>query len=133
MKKNYERNQLIISVCFIFMGLCLLFLINTFTYRYRSYKVLDAILISDNYVKLIITNSDLKLLKSSKTIIIDNHKLNMKIIHIEKNVLKRKYYYHEVIIKIKVPQKYHDGDYIKVTIYNQKLRLINMFKSCWKE
>ena len=61
MKKNYERNQLIISVCFIFMGLCLLFLINTFTYRYRSYKVLDSILISDNYVKLIITNSDLKL------------------------------------------------------------------------
>ena len=25
------------------------------------------------------------------------------------------------------------GDYIKVTIYDNKKRLINIFKSCWKE
>ena len=52
MKKNYEKNQLLISISFIFIILCFIFIINLFTYKYRSFKVLDAILITDNYLKV---------------------------------------------------------------------------------
>lgn len=133
MKKNYEKNQLIISISFIFILLCSSFLIHIFTYRYRSYQVLDSILISKNYIKLMTTTKQLTLLKRSNFILIDNTKRKMEITHIQRNVLKRKEFYHDVIIRVKTPKKYHDGDYIKVTIYDKKRRMIHIFKSCWKE
>ena len=133
MKKNYEKNQLIISISFIFLILCFLFIVNIFTYRYRNYKVLNSVLITKNYIKLIIADEDLKKLKGSKYIFIDDKKKKMEIIEIVKNVLKKEENYHEVIVNAETPDKYHDGDYIKVTIYDNKKRLINIFKSCWKE
>ena len=133
MKKNYEKNQLLISISFIFIILCFIFITNIFTYKYRSYKVLDAILITDNYLKIIITSNDLKLLKSTQFIIIDNHRLKMELIDIQKDILKQRKYYSEVTLKVNTPKKYHDGAYLKVTIYDHKKRLINIFKSCWKE
>lgn len=133
MKKNYEKNQLIISISFIFLILCFLFIVNIFTYRYRNYKVLNSVLITKDYIKLIITDEDLKKLKGSKYIFIDDEKEKMEIIEIVKNVLKKEKNYHEVIVNVVTPGKYHDGDYIKVTIYDNKKRLINIFKSCWKE
>lgn len=74
MKKNYEKNQLIISISFIFLILCFLFIVNIFTYRYRNYKVLNSVLITKDYIKLIITDEDLKKLKGSKYIFIDDEK-----------------------------------------------------------
>ncbi|MCI8346949.1 MAG: hypothetical protein HFJ12_03255 [Bacilli bacterium] len=133
MKKNYEKNQLIISISFIFIILCTLFLTHIFTYRYRSYQVLDSILISKNYIKLMITTKELTLLKKSNFILIDNTKRKIEITHVQRNVLKRKVSYHDVIIRVKTPKKYHDGDYMKVTVYEQKRRMIHIFKSCWKE
>ena len=79
MKKNYEKNQLIISISFIFILLCSSFLIHIFTYRYRSYQVLDSILISKNYIKLMTTTKQLTLLKRSNFILIDNTKRKMEI------------------------------------------------------
>ena len=80
MKKNYEKNQLIISISFIFLILCFLFIVNIFTYRYRNYKVLNSVLITKDYIKLIITDEDLKKLKGSKYIFIDDEKEKMEII-----------------------------------------------------
>ena len=95
MKKNYEKNQLIISISFIFLILCFLFIVNIFTYRYRNYKVLNSVLITKDYIKLIITDEDLKKLKGSKYIFIDDEKEKMEIIEIVKNVLKKEKNYHE--------------------------------------
>lgn len=133
MKKNYEKNQLIISISFIFIILCFIFLLNIFTYNFRSFKIVDAVLISENYIKLIITDNDLKTLNGSQYIIIDNKRKKMEVTSVEKNVLKRKVYYHEIIIRVKTSSKYHDGDYIKVTIYDKKKKMFYIFKSCWKE
>lgn len=133
MKKNYERNQLVISISFFFIILCFLFLVYIFTYRYRSYQVLDSILISENYIKLMITSKDLKMLRRSQFVLIDNQKLKMEIISIEKNILKTKGYYHDILLRVKTPKKYQDGDLIKITIYDQKKRMFHIFKSCWKE
>lgn len=133
MKKNYERNQLVISISFLFLILCFIFLVYIFTYRYRSYKVIDSVLISKNYIRLIITSRDLKILRRSQFILIDNQKLKREIIEIEKNVLKRKVYYHDVLVRTKTPKKYQDGDYVKITMYDQKRRMFHIFKSCWKE
>ncbi len=133
MKKNYEKNQLVISISFIFIFLCILFLIHLFTYRYRSYRVLDSVMISKNYIKLLITTKDLEILRKSKYIMLDNHKQKMSITDIEYNVLKRKSLFHEVIINTHTPKKYHDGDVIFITAYEKKRKMINIFKSCWKE
>ena len=130
---NYEKNQMIISISFFFIFLCIVFLIHLFTYRYRSYRLLDSIMISQNYIKLLITTKDLEILRGSQYIMIDNQKQKMEITDIEHNVLKRKESYHEVILNTKTAKKYHDGDLIQITVYEKKKRMIHIFKSCWKE
>ncbi len=134
MKKNYERNQLIITIIFIFIIITIILLINLFKFRYRTYKNINSIVVTDNYLEAIVNNNDLKLLNSSNYLYIDNKKIKRRIISIEKNVLtKNNKSYHDVIIRVKFPHKYKDNDYIKLTLYDKKEKLINIFKSCWKE
>lgn len=109
-------------------------MINLLTKNYRTFKNIDSIVISDKYLELIITDEDLKLLQESKSILIDNKKVRMSLINVERNVLKRNNIsYHEVIIKTIFDKKYRENDYIKLTIYNKKEKIFNIFKTCWKE
>lgn len=134
MKKNYEKNQLIITMTFLFIVIFIILLINLFKHRYRTYKNINSIVVTENYLELIINSNDLKLLNSSNYLYIDNKKKKREIISIEKDVLKRNNItYHDVIIRVKFPNKYKDNDYVKLTIYNKKEKLFSIFKSCWKE
>ncbi len=134
MKNNYERNQLIITITFLLLIVAIILLINLFKYRYRTYKNINSIVVTDNYLQLLISSKDLKLLNSSNYLYIDNKRIRREIISIEKDVLKRKNLsYHDVIIRVKFPHKYKDNDYVKLTIYDKKEKLFNIFKSCWKE
>ena len=112
----------------------IILLINLFKHRYRTYKNINSIVVTENYLELIINSNDLKLLNSSNYLYIDNKKKKREIISIEKDVLKRdNITYHDVIIRVKFPNKYKDNDYVKLTIYNKKEKLFSIFKSCWKE
>lgn len=134
MKKNYEKNQLIITMTFLFIVIFIILLINLFKHRYRTYKNINSIVVTENYLELIINSNDLKLLNSSNYLYIDNKKKKREIISIEKDVLKRdNITYHDVIIRVKFPNKYKDNDYVKLTIYDKKEKLFSIFKSCWKE
>ena len=134
MKKNYEKNQLIITMTFLFIVIFIILLINLFKHRYRTYKNINSIVVTENYLELIINSNDLKLLNSSNYLYIDNKKEKREIISIEKDVLKRdNITYHDVIIRVKFPNKYKDNDYVKLTIYDKKEKLFSIFKSCWKE
>lgn len=134
MKKNYEKNQLIITMTFLFLVIFIILLINLFKHRYRTYKNINSIVVTENYLELIINSNDLKLLNSSNYLYIDNKKKKREIISIEKDVLKRNNItYHDVIIRVKFPNKYKDNDYVKLTIYDKKEKLFSIFKSCWKE
>ena len=134
MKKNYEKNQLIITMTFLFIVIFIILLINLFKHRYRKYKNINSIVVTENYLELIINSNDLKLLNSSNYLYIDNKKKKREIISIEKDVLKRNNItYHDVIIRVKFPNKYKDNDYVKLTIYDKKEKLFSIFKSCWKE
>ena len=134
MKKNYEKNQLIITMSFLLIVIFIILLINLFKHRYRTYKNINSIVVTENYLELIINSNDLKLLNSSNYLYIDNKKKKREIISIEKDVLKRdNITYHDVIIRVKFPNKYKDNDYVKLTIYDKKEKLFSIFKSCWKE
>lgn len=134
MKKNYEKNQLIITMSFLLIVIFIILLINLFKHRYRTYKNINSIVVTENYLELIINSNDLKLLNSSNYLYIDNKKKKREIISIEKDVLKRNNVtYHDVIIRVKFPNKYKDNDYVKLTIYDKKEKLFSIFKSCWKE
>lgn len=134
MKKNYEKNQLIITMSFLLIVIFIIILINLFKHRYRTYKNINSIVVTENYLELIINSNDLKLLNSSNYLYIDNKKKKREIISIEKDVLKRNNVtYHDVIIRVKFPNKYKDNDYVKLTIYDKKEKLFSIFKSCWKE
>lgn len=134
LKKNYENNQLIISITFLFLIMSFFLLINVFCKRYRTYKTIDSIMITKNYVQTFITEEELKLLRSSKYLYINNERLKMRIISVQKDILSRnEIKYHEVIIKVILSKEYKDNDYIKLTIYSKKEQVLNIFKACWKE
>ena len=134
MKKTYEKDELIIITTFVFLIVVLILLLNLFSIRYRTYKVVDAIVINDNHIEVILMEEEYKLLKNSHYLYIDNKRYKKEITSIEKNILKRnKKYYHEIILRVKLPNKYKDNDVLRITIYNNKEKVINIFKSCWKE
>ena len=134
MKKTYEKDELIIITTFVFLIVVLILLLNLFSIRYRTYKVVDAIVINDKHIEVILMEEEYKLLKNSHYLYIDNKRYKKEITFVEKNVLKRnKKYYHEIILRVKLPNKYKDNDVLRITIYNNKEKVINIFKSCWKE
>ena len=134
MKKNYEKDQLVITTSFIFIIVFLIFIFKLFNIRYRTYNLIDSIVINDNYLELIINSKNYKLLKSSKFVYIDDKKIKIEITSIERNVIKKnREKFHEVIIRLKVPKKYKDNDVVTLTIFDKKTEIINIFKSCWKE
>lgn len=134
MKKNYENNQLIITLSFIFMIITILSMIKLCKIRYRTYQNLGSIVLTDHYLQSTISNEQYQLLKSSNHLYIDNKRYKLEIVDVEKNILKNaKKSYHQIIMRVNFPKKYKDRDYINLTIYNKKEKVIHIFKTCWKE
>lgn len=133
MKKNYENNQLIITVVFLYLLLFVFVFFLLFKTKYRTYNTINGILITDNYIEVIVSSKDLRLLSSSKYLYIDNVLKKVKIISTKRGVIKKNdKLYHEVILRVKTPNKYKDNDSISLTIYNNRKRIISIFKSCFR-
>ena len=88
MKKTYEKDELIIITTFVFLIVVLILLLNLFSIRYRTYKVVDAIVINDNHIEVILMEEEYKLLKNSHYLYIDNKRYKKEITSIEKNIMR---------------------------------------------
>lgn len=71
-------------------------------------------------------------LYKNKYLYIDNKKIKYKILKDKGITLKEnnKEYY-EIYLKLKLKGKYKQNDYIKITIQNKKIRLLEIFKLIW--
>ena len=134
MKKKYEKNQLLIITILLFLLLELGITITFFKMTFRTFKVIPGVVVTDNYIKVYISKNTLSDFRNTKYLYIENHKKYFEIINITKNVMHKKgIWYHEILIRIKIPKKYNDTDIINLTIYSKKIAIYKMFKSCWKE
>ena len=133
MKKNYEKKDFIIFITFMFIVTELIIIFISYKKTYRTYKDIVGIVVTDNYIKTYVDESNYKKLRSSKRFYIDDKKYYYKIIDIEKNELKNNNKsYHELMINFNIPKKYKDNDSINISIYDKKEKLFNIFKKCWE-
>lgn len=133
MKENYEKNSLLIGVIIVFILIELISITIILNKTFRTYSLITVIVVTDNYVKTYVDDSNLNKLKSSNLLYLNDRKINYKIISVEKSVLKsNKINYHEVMINFKIPKKYKDNDSIPISIYSRKQKNYTIFKKCWE-
>ena len=134
MKRIYEKDQLLIFTTFLFIILELFFFINFCFRDFRTFEMVQGIVVSDGYFKSYVDSKTIKKMKSIRRVYIDNKKYSFEIIDIERKVLKKdKRWYHEILVRCKFPKKYLENDAVTITYESNKKKLYYIFNSCWKE
>lgn len=133
MKKNYEKNILMIYMVIIFIVFEVMMISLYFKKMYRTYCVIDAFMICDNYIKMYVDNDTMKTIRSSSIFYIDDKLHKYKVVNIESDVItKNNKKYYGVIIQTKIPNKYKDNDAILISIFTRKEKIYNILKKCWE-
>lgn len=134
MKKNYEKNQFILSITFFFL-LVEIFIFILFTkVEYKSFEKLSSTVITKNYLSFYVNSKSLKKLTSNKYFYIENKRYLYEIIEITRKIVKSKdNWYHEVIVRIELPKKYKDKDIVTISLYHRRKKLYTIFEAIWKE
>lgn len=134
MKKNYEKNQLLLSSTFLFIIIVIILVISLYVISYKEYKIISATVITSNYTSLYVDNDLLKCLQKNHKLYIKNKAYEYEITDITKKVVKNKSkWHHEVIIRLKKLQNYKDKDIITISIYCKRKVIATIFENCWKE
>lgn len=133
MKRNYEKNSLLIFMILIFMFFLLITISIYFKKNYRTYDVIESIVITDNYLKTYVDSKKLKKIKTGSKFYIDDKTYNYKTIEIEKNVMKKdNKKYHGIILETTIPRKYKDNDVVTISLLSNKKKIYKIFKKCWE-
>lgn len=134
MKKNYEKNQFILSITFLFLLVEIIIFILFMKLEYKSFEVLSSTVITENYLSLYVDSDNLKKLKSNQHFYIENKKYFYEIIDITRKVVKsKKDWYHEMIIRVELPKKYKDKDIVTISLYDKRKKIYTIFEVIWKE
>lgn len=134
MKKIYEKDQLLIFTTFFFIILEIFSLIHFCFKNFRTFEMIQGVVVSDGYFKSYVDSDTIKRIASVKKVYIDNKKYLYKITNVERKVLKKNNkWYHEILVRCKIPRKYLEGDVVSITYEGNKKKLYYIFNSCWKE
>ena len=127
MKNKYE----IIQVFILFIISLLIVIIISYNIKISTYKVFSLIHLNNSKYELIISNKDLNLFYSSKSLYINNNKYTFKIIEINTDIKEiDNIKYNELIIKI---NKYKsNNNLVDCSILSNRVRLITIFSSIYK-
>lgn len=134
MKKNYEKNQFILSITFFFFVIEIFLFVLFTKLEYKSFERISSTVITENYLSLYVDSNHLKKLKSNKHFYIENKRYVYEMIDVTRKMVKSKnHWYHEVIVRIELPKKYKDKDIITISIYRRRKKLYTIFEAIWKE
>lgn len=131
--KTYQKNQLLISISFIFFLIFIYVVFLAFQLNYKRYQLITGIVVSQDNIIVVVNNKELKYLTSTKNVYLDGNKKKIKIIRIVRNIVKKnKLNYNEVTIKIKIAKKYKYNDTLEFSVYKDKKSIINLLIKCFK-
>lgn len=131
-KKNYEKTTGIIVLLAIMILLEIIVITVLYNYKMFNYTIISSIYLDKNSIMTFVDKKERKDLYKNKYLYIDNKKIKYKILKDKGITLKEnnKEYY-EIYLKLKLKGKYKLNDYIKITIQNKKIRLLEIFKLIW--
>lgn len=130
--RNYEKTKeitIIIVLVIIIESIFLTFLINNKIYCYEQ---MTTIVLKDNIVMLVASKKEKELLYKNAKLFLKDKKVKYKIIEDKGVVITRnnkKYY--EVLLEFKFDKKYKSNDTITVSLQEEKIKLIKIFKLIW--
>ncbi len=125
--KNYKKKYLIRYITVLYIFIIVLFILYSLNNYYSKYKIYRGTFLLDNMFEIIVPNKSLKYLEKNKYIYINSIKKKYKIININKNIYKNN---NLVVLKI---NNLINKNKIIVSIYDDKEKLINIFKIFFKE
>ena len=125
--KNYKKKYLIRYITVLYIFIIVLFILYSLNNYYSKYKIYRGTFLLDNMFEIIVPNKSLKYLEKNTYIYINSIKKKYKIININKNIYKNN---NLVVLKI---NNLINKNKIIVSIYDDKEKLINIFKIFFKE
>lgn len=130
--RNYEKTKeitIIIILVIIIESFFFTFLINNKIYCYNQ---MSTVVLKDNVVMLVASKKEKELLYKNAKLFLKDKKVKYRIIE-DKGVIitrnNKKYY--EVLLEFKFDKKYKTNDTITVSLQEEKIKLIKIFKLIW--
>lgn len=133
MKKNYEKNKLLIFSCILLFIMIFLFVLFLFDKKFVVYRNISGVVFSDNIVTFLVDDNELKLFIKNNVVYFFDKRKKFEIKQIDKNVLERNgKKYHYLYLKINIPKNYKVNDIFDISIVEKYKRYIEMFKIIWE-
>ena len=74
MKKNYEKDQLLLTMCFLFIIFEIITIMMCLKLKYQNFSLISVTMITKNYVSSYVDDKDLKVLNNNKKLYINYHR-----------------------------------------------------------
>ena len=123
--KKYKNCESIIILDFIFLVTSVFVLISVFTKDIPDYEVVQAEKVVDNVYVVLISKKYFKNFEKNQYVYVNSKRKKIEIIEVTKNYYKN---YHRILIR------YNDNkNILKMSIYKEKKKFIELFIKCWEE
>ena len=123
--KKYKNCESIIILDFIFLVTSVFVLISVFTKDIPDYEVVQAEKVIDNVYVVLISKKYFKNFEKNQYVYVNSKRKKIEIIEVTKNYYKN---YHRILIR------YNDNkNILKMSIYKEKKKFIELFMKCWEE
>lgn len=128
--RNYEKKLVIYLLLVVITLVEIIFMINIYNKKIYTYEILNAVVVKDNLVLLIISDKQNKILNKNRYLYLNGEKIKFKITEDRGYVIKNKY--KELLIELKFNKKYKANDSLQLILKKEKIRLIEIFKIIWE-
>lgn len=130
--KSYENKAIIITVTIIFLVIEIIFISLLFIKKEYVYETISGLVIDKNKVIFLLDKEEEKNIYKNTYVYYNNRKVKIEILENHGVVLKNKEKkYKELLLKIKIGNKYKANDSINISIKTNKIKLIKLIKKIW--
>lgn len=130
--KSYENKTIIITVTIIFLVIEIIFISLLFIKKEYVYETISGLVIDKNKVIFLLDKEEEKNIYKNTYVYYNNRKVKIEILENHGVVLTNKEKkYKELLLKIKIGNKYKANDSINISIKTNKIKLIKLIKKIW--
>lgn len=130
--RNYEKTKEITIIIILVFFAELFFLTYLINNKINSYVQMNTIVLKKDVAMLVASKKEKELLYKNAKLFLKDRRVKYKIIE-DKGVVitKNNKKYYEVLLEFKFDKKYKSNDTITVSLQEEKIKLIKIFKLIW--
>lgn len=128
MKNKYEDFKIsifLIIVLLIIEAILIIILINN---KLSIYYVFNGIIYKDKCIQIVVDDAELKIINSNKALYFKNKKHFYEVMDIDRDIINN---YNLISLKVHIDGRVND--IVSISVFSNRIRVIEMFKIIWKE